>query len=796
MNNHATKHNSHENYSPKMVKKLLPWMIAVALQPSLAQALEATALPTNGQVTAGAAAIAQNAGNMTINQSTQNVFINWDTFNVGAQASVNFVQPSASAMAINQVVTQSASQIAGQINANGQVVLLNPAGVVVTNGAVINAGSFVAAGQSGHNAEITDGQLRFMNTDKGGSVINQGQINAKEGGYVALVGATVNNSGQITAPGGTVALAAGQEVRLEITGNSLVGVKVDGAAVNASIDNSGIIAADGGKVIINSKQAAGALGAAINQTGTIRANSISTKNGEIWLDGGAGAVNVAGSVEAKGVNAGETGGKVVATGGAVTVTGTVDASGAAGGGQVYVGGGWQGKDPAINEAKTVTIAKDAFVKADATANGNGGTVVAWSADHTNVQGTISTKGAGTGKGGNVETSAKNLLGVSGVVDISSENGRGGYWLLDPTSVTVNGSADPIGGTTVGASSIETALNLGGTVEIQSDTFITFNENVSKTDGADSSLILNAGTNITISSGKTLSSIRNKLNIDFGTGSATTGTIEILGSIATNGGNVTFYKDAKLSSATPISTKITETSNGISGNVHFTKDLYLAAPGYSVTVDTTGAETTGYTGSGGFIRIDGSVYSAAPASLSEWPQALTLSTGGVIAGAITLGDAVGDSIGGTGNAALKSLTLSGPDTVTLNAATMNFLSTSGSIITASATTTNTPKIILNAANTTINVKGGTVQGVTGYTDYVQSTYDIVAKSGSTNQSFVINSDRSIKINNRSIDGTGILNNHTGKLDVILNPFVAIGATGGAIITNGATIKTNGDRKSVV
>ena len=799
--------------SPKFHKKLLPWMIAVALQPSLAMAIDANALPTNGQVIAGSAAIAQNANNMVINQSSQNVFINWDTFNIGSNAAVNFIQPSANAMAVNQVVTNVPTQIMGQLTANAGVVVLNSAGVVITNGAVINAGSFVAAGQSGQNANITDGQMRFMNTQQGGSVINQGQINAKEGGYVALVGATVNNSGQITAPGGTVALAAGQEVRLEITGNSLVGVKVDGAAVNASIDNSGVIAADGGKVIISSKQAAGALSAAINQTGTIRANSISTKNGEIWLDGGAGAVNVAGSVDAKGVNAGETGGKVVATGGAVTVTGIVDASGAAAGGQVYVGGGWQGKDPAINEAKTVTIANNAVVKADATANGNGGKVVAWSADHTNVQGTISAKGAGTGKGGNVETSAKNLLGVSGKIEV----GEGGTWLLDPTNLTVtslntdpsvSGGPPATNGTnaTVYSGSISTALSAGTSVTLQADDNITIDDNISKTAGGNATLLLSAGRDIILNTGKKISSTVGKLNITFGASLDTdvVDTVELFGQINTNGGDVVFNKATTLRHANPISTQITESVGAgvVSGNITFNSDVVLAADTYTVTLGAQGRQSNGvYTNLGGDVVFNGTISSGTPVISSslltaqtQSPQALTINntglTGvGVTAKTITFNDDVG-----TVALPLKSLTLLGATDIFLNASEINLQNTdntTGNLFTATTNFSGAPRIILGAADTIINITGGVVSGLSdGYADYKQDTFDIV-KGITLDQTLTINAARSIKVNNRSISGAvDDATTNAGILNVALNPFTAAGAGSGSIQLTNATINSNG------
>ena len=83
----------------------------------------ANAHPTGGVVVGGSATISQTASQTTINQSTQRGAINWQTFNVGSQQSVDFVQPSSSAVTLNQVVTPNPSQIAGKIDANGQIIL-------------------------------------------------------------------------------------------------------------------------------------------------------------------------------------------------------------------------------------------------------------------------------------------------------------------------------------------------------------------------------------------------------------------------------------------------------------------------------------------------------------------------------------------------------------------------------------------------------------------------------------------------------------------------------------------------
>lgn len=105
-----------------------------------AKALDPHALPTGGQVVAGTAAISQAGSAMTINQHTDKMIANWNTFNIGQNASVAFQQPGASSVALNRILDQNPSQIFGSLSANGQVFLLNPAGVYFGPTAQVDVG--------------------------------------------------------------------------------------------------------------------------------------------------------------------------------------------------------------------------------------------------------------------------------------------------------------------------------------------------------------------------------------------------------------------------------------------------------------------------------------------------------------------------------------------------------------------------------------------------------------------------------------------------------------------------------
>ena len=104
------------------------------------------ALPTNPVIQSGNIGISSSApNNLTINQTTNKGIINWGTFNIGSAASVRFNQPSATSSTLNRVVGSGLSQIAGTLSANGQVILINPNGVIFNKGSRVDVGGIVAS---------------------------------------------------------------------------------------------------------------------------------------------------------------------------------------------------------------------------------------------------------------------------------------------------------------------------------------------------------------------------------------------------------------------------------------------------------------------------------------------------------------------------------------------------------------------------------------------------------------------------------------------------------------------------
>jgi filamentous hemagglutinin family protein len=541
-------------------------MLAVlALQAGrvFADTLPGNALPANGQVVAGSGSIASSGSVLTVNQSSDKLTAQWDSFNIGSAAKVNFVQPSRSSIALNRVMSGDPSRIYGQLNANGQVFLVNAAGILFAAGSSINVGGLVASTLDISNADFAAGNMRFTNSSgASGQVLNQGTLTASEGGYVALIGPQVANEGAINAHLGTVALGAGNAVTLDMHGDGLLNLQVDGAALAALASNSGTIQADGGLVMLAAAHAGGdPLATVLNNSGTVQARSLSNRNGVIRLEGGgSGVVAVNGTLDASGYGAGQTGGTIKVLGDKVGLFAgaRVDASGDAGGGTVLLGGNWQGSG-SEQRASATFIDADAQIKADAVSTGNGGKVVAWSDESTRYYGSISAKGgAVSGQGGNAEVSGVNFLDYSGTADLTAAHGGAGALLLDPTNITISAVANTAawnGSNTFtgsGASSIlntTTLVNQLGTANVTVSTAsagaslgdITVSSAIAYNGATDRTLTLLANRDINVNANITSGTA--KLNVVLNSasaGGATVGSVS-LGSgaqIVSNGGNIT------------------------------------------------------------------------------------------------------------------------------------------------------------------------------------------------------------------------------------------------------------------
>jgi filamentous hemagglutinin family protein len=458
--------------------------------------------PLGGQVVGGNAAISgTGTSTVTVTQTTQNAAINWNTFNIGTGERTQFVQPNSSATVLNRVIGDlGPSQIYGTLSANGRVFLINPNGVVVGNGAVINTASFLATTHDISNTDFMAGRYNFNIPGRpDASIVNMGTITASTGGFAALVAPGVRNSGTITADFGKVALAAGNSFSLDLYGDKLITLAVNdqisasvkdvatGQTLKSLVQNDGKLRANGGRVELTAAAARQVVDSVINNRGVIEARSVGRREGRIVLSAATQSakpvkaptqtVKVSGKldVSGKGSKASNTkGGTIVVSGEAIELAGAMlDASGAAGGGKILIGGDTGGGNPAamivslpqarlesgpLPNASSVSIDSATTINASAIGSGAGGKVVVWSDGGTIFNGAILARGGATsGDGGFVEVSGKQALTFNGKADLGALNGASGTLLLDPQNGVIGTVA---GAGVILASAIEQALASG------------------------------------------------------------------------------------------------------------------------------------------------------------------------------------------------------------------------------------------------------------------------------------------------------------------------------------------------
>ncbi len=485
--------------------------------------------PSAPSVVSGAATFNAVGKSLTVT-NTPGAIINWQGFSIRADEVTRFVQSGAASAVLNRVTGPDQSALLGQLLSNGRVFLINPNGVTVGAGALIDTAGFVASSLNLSNEDFLAGKFRFTDPGNAGKVANAGTINAGSGGVVYLIAPSVENDGVITAPGGEVMLAAGKSVEIVSAANPDLRVQVQagGEALNlgrlvaesgrvaiygAAIRNSGTVSADSAQLT-----AAGTVMLKASRDVTLDATSSLTANGaqggSITVQAEAGTLLADGRVESKGSQSG--GGDVKLLGQQVGVVNqaSVDASGRTGGGTVLVGGDYQGKNAEVQNARVTYVAPDARIAADAVDSGDGGKAIVWADGTTRFGGSISAQGgAAGGNGGFAEVSGKETLEYTGNTDLRANAGAAGTLLLDPKFILIQAGGpapvatnnqfteNPTGTSVISGANLATAINAAN-VTLQANTDITVDDDVTATT-ANRSLTMQAGRSIVFNAGRTI-----------------------------------------------------------------------------------------------------------------------------------------------------------------------------------------------------------------------------------------------------------------------------------------------------
>jgi filamentous hemagglutinin family protein len=503
-----------------------------------------------------------------------NLFHSFREFNIDSGQGAYFSNPAGIQTILSRVTGSNPSNIQGTLGVlgNANLFFLNPNGIVFgPNSRLDVRGSFVATTadslgfDNGWEFSATNPSLPPLltinipvglhyRTQQPGAIINAENLAVQPGQNITLVGGTVVATGQLQAPGGQISLLA-------VPGESVVQLGQDGRLLSvspATNPESTTPLAPSLAELLNTTDYD--TGLAVTSDGQVELQNSGTR-----VDGDVGTVIVSGTLDASNPAAGQTGGTVQVLGSRVGLfdTAAVNVSGEAGGGTALMGGNYQGQGILPNALATY-IGRDVTINADASGAGNGGQIVVWANDSTRAYGTLSARGGAVlGNGGLIETSSLNFLDISGIkVDATAAQGLSGTWLIDPRNITIqdangaNGtfSGDnpnvfaPVGdNSVVSTQDIQAQLNAGTNVTITTGSTgtqegnITVADSIIKTSGGAATLTLQAANHLTFESDVNISSNSDALNLVLTADSDHSGSGDIVmtnGQVNANGGQIT------------------------------------------------------------------------------------------------------------------------------------------------------------------------------------------------------------------------------------------------------------------
>ncbi|MBE9104386.1 CHAT domain-containing protein [Nostoc cf. edaphicum LEGE 07299] len=420
-------------------------VIASLVSPKLAQAQQIVpaADGTNTIVTPNGNRLDITGG--TTSGDGANLFHSFQQFGISPEQIANFQASPALQNILGRITGGNASFINGLIQVTGgnaNLFLMNPAGfifganaslnvpsaftVTTANGIGFGSSWFNAIGVNDYNALVGNPNGFAFSTNQPGAIANAGNLVVGTGQNLNLLGGTVVNTGQLSAPGGQIAVTSvpGQNwVRLSQPGN-LLSLEIQPLASSSTQPNNWTIPIASLPELLT----VGNTGLTVNPDGTVKLT-----NSNVTIPTNPGTTIVSGTVN----TSSQTGGTVTALGQKVAViNANINASGTNGGGTVLIGGDYQGKGTLPNADRTY-VDSNSVINADSNLNGNGGRVIVWGNDTTKFLGNITARGGlNSGNGGFVEVSGKENLIYRGNTNLSANNGIVGNLLLDPTDINI------------------------------------------------------------------------------------------------------------------------------------------------------------------------------------------------------------------------------------------------------------------------------------------------------------------------------------------------------------------------
>jgi len=380
----------------------------------------AIANPSDPVVMAGSAHFDGANSSTLLIQTSDGSIIHWGSFSIGQGEMTRFILPSGESAVLNRVVGQMPSSIAGLLESNGRVYLINPRGILVDKTGVVNTNSFFASTLDVLDSEFLDGKQMLWKGESDAAIVNLGRIQSREGDLF-LFSRQIENRGVLQAEKGVVGLGAGSDILLAMEGEKRILIRPN---LGGQIIDSGVIDAVQAEIEADGS----GFGLGIRHSGKIQAFGTEEREGRIYLVAEKGVVTSTGELRAKD--------EVYVLGDKIGLY--EEAKIEVPGGKVFIGGDFQGKNKDIPNAAMTAVDRNVSIDVSGQNGADGGRVIIWADGACHFLGQIHAEGA---NGGFVEVSGKKFLNYDGMTHLKALGGKNGSLLLDPVNLTIGGGAD-------------------------------------------------------------------------------------------------------------------------------------------------------------------------------------------------------------------------------------------------------------------------------------------------------------------------------------------------------------------
>jgi len=354
------------------------------------------ALPARQGVVNGTVSFDNTVLNTLSITASNKAIINYDKFNIGSNESVKFIQPSTDSIVLNRVIgANNPSSIIGSLSANGNIFLINPAGIIFGKDSHINTNSFLATTLDITDENFKNGEYTFSqkNDIPPSYILQKGEIKVSPTGFVVLAAPLVKSDGFIYAKAGNIHIGAVDNFSINFDGQKLVSFSYN---PKDATKTDVLITQDIADEIIND---------VVNFEDVKNSIEIQTVDGVTKLIGGSGTALISSTLNTDATDDTQQAGKID-----------------------------------ITSQRYTALLDGTIFSSNAFENGNGGVITVDSDVDTLSSARAMYKAKGgtiSGDGGSISIDASNVLIFDGsFIDVSAEDGNSGTVSIIPTNLEI------------------------------------------------------------------------------------------------------------------------------------------------------------------------------------------------------------------------------------------------------------------------------------------------------------------------------------------------------------------------